>query len=109
MSQGFSTGHDFGPAWFDVFSALRRMRSEGDDKLELCIETGSNIRGDWGLYITVRRRGTRTILGACGYGRAYPAGAKNVPTACFRALLQAEDTLNTYRDYVSNVDPEGSD
>lgn len=85
-----------GPGWYDVFAALKRIRETFGGDVQLRIVTSSSVRNQWGLYAVVRRDSHPTIFGACGYGNAYPNGARTLSAACYVALAKAENHLNEH-------------
>jgi len=78
-----------GPGWYDVASEVRRLSSWHGDRIELLVTTGTSVNDRWGLYVSVRVQSTGEILGACGYGPSFPAGARTMASACFIALVKA--------------------
>lgn len=86
-----------GPGWYDVFAALQRLRTAHGSDVQLRITTSSSVRNQWGLYAVVRRDGCPTIFGCCGYGNAYPNGARTLSAACYVALAKAESHLDELR------------
>lgn len=97
MSKGvyFNSGDgERGPGWYDVFTALARLRQKHGSDIQLCLQPSTGVRNQWGLYAVVRRDSQPTIFGACGYGNAYPNGPRTLSSACFVALYRAEEALD---------------
>lgn len=90
-----------GPGWFDVYDGLKRLRADSGCHVRLGIEPSGSVNGLWGLRAVVYLPNELTEVGACGYGRAYPNGAKTLAAACFQAVYRAECLLGSYEDIVS--------
>lgn len=81
---------DRGPGWVDVYDGLRRLRAQFGRDVTLCIDTSASVNNRWGLRALVYLSGREAPIGICGYGWAYPNGAKTFASACFLAVVRAE-------------------
>jgi hypothetical protein len=80
---------DGGPGWYDVYDGIRSLRALVDDHMQLFILPVKAGNDRWGLRAVVRSEFAAHDLGAGGFGRAYPDGAKTMAAACWRATFAA--------------------
>lgn len=101
-----SEGKTYGPSWQDASAELKRLRSVLPPGTIFTLTPTADRDGRWGLIFTIETKTSGTVLGACGYGRAYPNGAATVPAAILHACIKAEREWNEARDRIKRyLDP----
>lgn len=83
----------YGPSWYDAAFAIHDLRKKSNVPIETVLTTSFAVDGTWGMYFAIREAGSDRIYGACGFGRAYPNGAKTMPAAVVHACIKAEREL----------------
>lgn len=84
------TEKQYGPSWQDAAMELRRLRNVLPPGTIYTLTPTASRDGQWGIVFTIETKTSGTVLGACGYGRAYPNGAATVPAAILHACIKAE-------------------
>lgn len=108
-----TTEKTYGPSWQDAAMELRRLRNVLPPGTVYLLSPTASMDGRWGLIFSIEARTSGTVLGACGYGRAYPNGAATMPAAIIHACIKAEREWNEARErvqrYLAPEDLEASE
>lgn len=97
---------DRGPGWVDTYDALRRLRAQFGRDVTLCVDTSASVNNKWGLRAVVYLSGREAPIGVCGYGWAYPNGAKTFAAACYVALARAEGYASSVGRSIDTAEPD---
>lgn len=90
----------YGPSWQDAAAELKRLRKVLPPGTIYTLSPVSSRDGHWGLIFSIETKTSGTVLGACGYGRAYPNGAATMPAAIIHACIKAEREWNEAQDRI---------
>lgn len=84
---------DRGPGWFDVYDGLRRLEKRLGVDVRLQLGAVRSVNGKWGIRAVVYVAGLPRESWAGGYGAAFPGGCRTLASACWRAVFNAETSM----------------
>jgi len=81
---------NYGPSWYDAHAMLTDLHKKWPGRLQAALNVTHSVDGRSGWHFAILDCVYGTYYGDCGYGPAYPNGAKTMPAAIVHACIKAE-------------------